>query len=129
MSNMTRYEFETFVLGAEPTVNRKALVLDEYAKKTPNTMINQVKKEFVEKHGKLEQLIADVEKTEETYWVQKLAKIAAIDILTNGKVQPENMERITCLSEKAFVDCIKNATLLAHDINSRVMQVESDLTN
>lgn len=131
MNLMTRYEFETFVLGAEPTLNRKAMVLTEYYLSEhykDNPIITAVYNDFVKEHGPVEPLITSIESTEESYWIQKLAKIAAIDILTSGKVQPENMEKMTLLSESAFVECVKNATLKAHEINSQVLNVESELS-
>ena len=54
-------------------------------------VLEAVAADFVAANGELETLIAGVEESEEEYWVNKLAKLAAIDILTIGKVQPEHM--------------------------------------
>ena len=89
----TRYEIETFVLGAHPSPARKAQVLTEELMKARETshpdlpVLEAIYKDFSAEHN-VEELTKDIESTEEEYWVHRLAKLAAIDILTIGKVQP-----------------------------------------
>jgi len=135
MGIRTRFEIETFVLGAHPTVARKAHALHaelNQAKEQnhPDADVLQlVADEFVKAHGDLEPLIADMESTEEEYWVQRLSRLAAIDILTIGKVQPEHMNYMVALSDNAFTACVKGATALAKTLNESVREIEAELSS
>jgi len=71
--------------------------------------------------------MADIENTEEEYWVHRLAKLAAIDILTLGKVQPEHMNYMVSLQDEAFSACVKEATSIAKQLNYEVQQIEAEL--
>ena len=103
MSSRTRFEIETFMLGAHPTVERQALELQKelmHARQhqSPDlSILEAVATDFEAKNGSLDSLSANVESTEEEYWTQRLAKLAAIDILTIGKVQPEHMNYMLSL--------------------------------
>lgn len=139
MSSRTRFEIETFLLGAHPTVERQALELQKElmqarSKQHPDlAMLEAVANDFVEANGPLETLVESIETTEEEYWVSRLARLAAIDILTIGKVQPEHMNYMASLSDDAFSSCVKSATTLAKSLNESVQEIEaefgSELTN
>ena len=83
----------------------------------------------VKKNAKIDidALIANIETTEETYWVERLARLAAIDILTIGKVQPETMHHMTALNDEAFAASVKSATVLAKTLNESVRDIEIEL--
>lgn len=133
MSIRTRFEIQTFVLGAQPTLARKAqaLLLELNEARATNhpdlPVLEALTTEFEEKHGGLEDLVAGIEESEEAYWVQRLGKLAAIDILTIGKVQPEHMAYMTALSDEAFSACVKTATTLAKSLNEQVRTIEAEL--
>lgn len=133
MSIRTRFEIETFVLGAQPTLARKAqsLLNDLTAARGQGhpdlPVLEAVAKDFEAAHGKLEDLVAKIEESEEEYWVAKLGKLAALDILTIGKVQPEHMAYMTALSDEAFAACVKTATVLAKTLNEQVRGIEAEL--
>jgi len=132
MSIRTRFEIETFVLGAHPTPARKAHALTQELMQAreqqhPDLPILEViYKEFAAEHD-IEALMADIENTEEEYWVHRLAKLAAIDILTLGKVQPEHMNYMVSLQDEAFSACVKEATSIAKQLNYEVQQIEAEL--
>jgi len=132
MSIRTRFEIETFVLGAHPTPARKAQVLTQELMQARETqhpdlqVLEEVFKDFSAKHD-VDALMKDIESTEEEYWVNRLAKLAAIDILTIGKVQPEHMSYIASLEDDAFVACVKSATSIAKQLNYEVQQIEAEL--
>ena len=111
----TRYEIETFVLGAHPSPARKAQVLTQELMKARETshpdlpVLEAIYKDFSAEHN-VEELTKDIESTEEEYWVHRLAKLAAIDILTIGKVQPEHMAYMVALPDEAFKASVKEAT-------------------
>ena len=72
-------------------------------------------------------LLNDINSSEEEYWVHRLAKLAAIDILTIGKVQPEHMNYMVALEDEAFAACVKEATSIAKQLNYEVQQIEAEL--
>ena len=133
MSIRTRFEIETFVLGAHPTTARKAMalnveLLEARATNHPDlAVLEAVAADFVATNGELDSLITDVEASEEEYWVNRLARLAAIDILTIGKVQPEHMAYMASLSDEAFAASVKAATALAKSLNESVQQIEAEL--
>ena len=133
MSIRTRFEIETFVLGAHPTVARQAMALHAdlmaaRAEQHPDlSVLEAVAADFETANGSLESLIAAVEDSEEEYWVEKLARLAAIDILTIGKVQPEHMAYMSALSDEAFAASVKSATALAKSLNESVQEIEAEL--
>ena len=133
MSIRTRFEIQTFVLGAQPTLARKAQALqlelnEARATNHPDLpVLEALSAEFEEKHGSLEELVAGIEESEEAYWVQRLGKLAAIDILTIGKVQPEHMAYMAALSDDAFAAAVKTATTLAKSLNEQVRTIEAEL--
>ena len=133
MSIRTRFEIETFALGAHPTLARKAMALNAELMEARSTnhpdlpVLEAVASDFVAANGELDALINGVEESEEEYWVNKLAKLAAIDILTIGKVQPEHMAYMAALSDEAFAASVKSATTLAKTLNESVQQIEAEL--
>lgn len=132
MSIRTRFEIETFVLGAHPTPARQAQVLttelmEARASNHPDlSILEAVYADFSKKHD-VEALLSGIEESEEQYWIARLAKLAAIDILTIGKVQPEHMAYMAALSDEAFSACVKSATSLAKSLNNSVQKIEAEL--
>ena len=133
MSSRTRFEIETFLLGSHPTVERQALELQNElmqarVQQHPDlAILEAVATDFVAKNGEFDALISGIEATEEEYWVSRLARLAAIDILTIGKVQPEHMNYMSALSDDAFASCVKSATTLAKSLNDSVQEIEAEL--
>jgi hypothetical protein len=132
MSIRTRFEIETFLLGAHPTAARKAQVLQSElleARKTnhPDLPVLEAIMADFEKDNDVATLVANIEESEEEYWVNRLARLAAIDILTIGKVQPEHMNYMASLSDEAFSASVKSATALARTLNDSVREIEAEL--
>lgn len=132
MSIRTRFEIETFVLGAHPTAARKAQVLmadllQARSEKHPDLpVLEAIYADFSAKHD-VTNLLENIEAEEEEYWVKRLGRLAAIDILTIGKVQPEHMNYMASLSDEAFAACVKTATTLAKELNESVREIEAEL--
>jgi hypothetical protein len=132
MSIRTRFEIETFVLGAHPTNARKAQVLmadllQARAQKHPDLpVLEAIYADFAAKND-VTALLENIEAEEEEYWVKRLGRLAAIDILTIGKVQPEHMNYMASLSDEAFAACVKTATSLAKELNDSVKEIEAEL--
>jgi len=128
----TRFEIETFVLGSHPTKARQAqaLTIDlEAAKQSghPDQAVLQAVYDDFAKANNVVELLANIEDSEEEYWVQRLAKLVAVDILTIGKVQPEHMNYVVSLSDTAFAACVKTAATLAKTLNAEFKNVEAEL--
>lgn len=133
MSIRTRFEIETFVLGSHPTLARKAqaltIELDQAkAQNHPDLPVLQAVYDDFSKEHNIESLVANIEESEEEYWVERLARLAAIDILTIGKVQPEHMHHMAALNDNAFSACVKSATTLAKTLNQSVKEIETELS-
>ncbi len=132
MSIRTRFEIETFLLGSHPTNARKAQALTaelEAAKANQHPdlpVIQAVYDDFAAKHD-MNSLMDNIEAEEEQYWIEKLARLAAIDILTIGKVQPETMHHMVAMSDEAFAASVKTAATLAKTLNEEVRQIEAEL--
>jgi len=132
MSIRTRFEIETFVLGAHPTPGRKAQelmsdLLQARAEQHPDLPVLEEVYEAFAKDNNVEELLANIETEEEQYWIQRLGRLAAIDILTIGKVQPEHMAYMASLEDEAFAAAVKTATTLAKELNESVQQIEAEL--
>jgi|TARA_B110000908_G_scaffold122880_1_gene144098 hypothetical protein len=132
MSIRTRFEIETFVLGAHPTPARKAQILttelmQAREQQHPDLpVLEAIFADFSAEHN-VDELLANIEETEEEYWIARLAKLAAVDILTIGKVQPEHMNYMIALKDEAFSACVKSTTAIAKQLNYEVQQVEAEL--
>lgn len=132
MSIRTRFEIETFVLGTHPTPARKAQalmadLLQARAEEHPDLpVLEAVYADFAKEHD-VTALLNSIEEQEEEYWVKRLGRLAAIDILTIGKVQPEHMSYMASLGDEAFAACVKTATSMAKELNDSVQQIEAEL--
>jgi len=133
MSIRTKFEIETFLLGSHPTKSRQAQQLvteiaQAEAQGHPDLPILQEVMEKFAAENDVDALLASIEESEEEYWVQRLARLAAIDILTIGKVQPEHMNYMASLSDESFATCVKNASVLAKTLNDQVREIENELS-
>jgi hypothetical protein len=134
MSIRTRFEIETFLLGAHPTKSRQAkqLLSELEQAKAHNhpdlPVLEAVYADFAASND-VDSLLTSIEVEEEEYWVKRLAKLAAIDILTIGKVQPEHMNYMAALSDEAFAACVKSASLMAKTMNEQVREIEAELSS
>lgn len=132
MSIRTRFEIETFLLGSHPTAARKAqqLVTELEQARAQNhpdlPILEAVYNDFAAAND-VEALLGGIEDSEEEYWVKRLSRLAAIDILTIGKVQPEHMNYMASLNDDAFAACVKGAAALAKTLNDQVREIEAEL--
>ena len=134
MSIRTRFEIETFLLGAHPTKSRQAKQLvteleQAKAQDHPDLPVLEAVYADFSSENDVEALLSAIEAEEEEYWVKRLARLAAIDILTIGKVQPEHMNYMAALSDEAFAACVKSASLMAKTMNEQVREIEAELSS
>jgi|TARA_B110000305_G_C19283181_1_gene560342 hypothetical protein len=67
------------------------------------------------------------EDDERMHWVQKLGRTAGVDLLTIGKVQPENMLAMASLPADDFKEAVKVATNSARNWNTLTQAAEKEL--
>lgn len=64
---------------------------------------------------------------ERHHWIQKIGRAAGADLLTIGKVQPENMLAMAALGEEDFKEAVKVATSAARKLNEQTIAAEKEL--
>jgi hypothetical protein len=131
---MTKFEYTTFVLGGYPTVASKYQKIqnDIEAEATKGffrknkkqlQLLESVKKDFRETYTDEELDFSDI-KQEQEFWVKKLAKQSAVELLSQGKVSSDTMFKVSCLDNDNFVQCIKETTKLSTHLNHIVQEAE-----
>ena len=61
------------------------------------------------------------------HWIQTFGRAAGADLLTLGKVQPENMIKMASLGAQDFQECVKIATGSARKWNDLTVAAEKEL--
>jgi hypothetical protein len=115
----TLYEVLNIDLANEHTKARKLAVVDS---------ISSLLEPDVD--AKVREAISamDIPEDDERYhWIQTIARKAAADLLTIGKVQPEHMLEMSSLPREDFSECVKVATLTARSLNDLTIAAEKDL--
>ena len=64
---------------------------------------------------------------ERHHWINVIAHKAASDLLTLGKVQPENMVVMSSLSEEDFTEAVTIAVKKARTLNDQTVAAEANL--
>lgn len=113
----TLYEVLNVDLAQEYTKARKLALVKELA--LEDDLISQVE-EAVE--------AMDIPTDDDRlHWIEKLGRSAGADLLTLGKVQPENMLAMANLSAEDFQAAVKVATNSARTWNQLTVSAEKDL--
>ena len=115
----TLYEVLNLDLAQQSTNARKLGIL--YAKELYLT--DELKKE-------VEAAIAEMnipEDDDRYHWIQTLGRQSGADLLTLGKVQPENMLAMAGLGTDDFKEAVKVATNFARSLNSQTIEAEQEL--
>ena len=66
------------------------------------------------------------EDDEKYHWVRVVANKAAVDLITIGKVQPENMLLMAGLPDGDFTEAVKIATSFAKSLNDATIAAENE---
>lgn len=113
----TLYEVLNVDLAQEYTKARKT------AKSAELGLTQELEKEVAEAIAAM-----DIPEDDENYhWIQKLGTAAGADLLTLGKVQPENMLAMAALGEDDFKKAVKIATGSARKWNTLTVEAEREL--
>jgi len=134
---MTKFEYITFVLGrCSSTAAKYAKVNQdlEDANAVPFWRKNRARIKMLETvKSKLEseysaselKFTSDVDQLK--YYVERLAKRSAVELLSTGKVTAETMEDMTCLGNDYFIDCVRRSTIIASQLNHEVQEAEQSI--
>ena len=129
---VSKFEYNTFTLGEYPGVNFKyKKVCDDLAEANKGwrkdakliAMLTEVKQEL-ESHYDSKKLNTINKQDEINFWVEKLSRKAAVELLELGKISPELMFKITCLDADDLVECVRKTTVLSSQLNHEVQNAE-----
>lgn len=124
---VTQYYFNTFVVGAHHSVphmiadlqKRKALAkyaissmpISDHVKDECLKLIQMIDKKLSEVNR---DELQDIELVEPVYWVNELARRAAIEINTYGRIRPETLSMLLCIEEEDFGTVMRIASGITH---------------
>lgn len=114
----TLYEILNLDLAQQYTKARKLGILQA---------LNFITKEL---KAEAEAAIAEMnipEDDDRYHWIQTLGRQSGADLLTLGKVQPENMLAMANLGTDDFKEAVKVATNFARSLNSQTIEAEQEL--
>jgi hypothetical protein len=79
--------------------------------------------------GELQYFIDTYEGDDLNYWVTHLGRLAAIEIITYGKVKFETMDKMSLLPASDFEEAVRICNRYANLIRSTTAAVEASMTN
>lgn len=133
--NKTRFEYETFDLAdyTHPAMRYHKILSDiENAqifygrhinlKYTNAKYLLDLKSELDETYSKEELKLTNRIQTD--FWINKLGKDAAIQMIMTSRVDHDTMLRISCLEDNDFEKAIMTCARLASEIDKKVKEAE-----
>lgn len=117
----TFYEVMNIDLAQQYTKARKLTTLEKIATEVGADLEAQVK-----------EAIAGLDIPEDDdrhHWIQKIGLAMGADLLTIGKVQPENMLTAAALSVDDFKEAVKVAVQSANNLNQYTISAEQAIKN
>lgn len=134
----TRFEYITFTLANYPTVASKY-------KKICEDLEVETKRSIFNKNKPLIKLLSDLkseykssypvdeltmtESKEIEYWVKRLAKEGAVELISQGKVTANTMGKLSSLPRKHFEECVAEVTKIASYLNHVSKEAERSVTS
>jgi hypothetical protein len=133
----TKFEYTTFGLSEYTTVASKYRKICED--------LNTIKSVFLKSKEQkdciriLKELKADyelsypadelvmTEQKEKEYWIKRLAKHGAVQLLAQGKVSAEIMFKMASLSSFDYEECVKETTKLSSYMNDITQKAEKEV--
>jgi hypothetical protein len=134
----TKFEYTTFTLSNYPTVASKYKKICEdltlennrsFFNKNKNLiqLLNNLKSEYESSYPDDELTMTESKEIE--YWVKKLAKEGAVELVSQGKVTALTMGRISSLPRKHFEECVSEVTKIASYLNHVSKEAERSVTS
>lgn len=135
---ITRFEFKTFVIGKHHSQARmirdllrmKQSALEDVSKLETDTLrqcelIQLIEMIDTELANYDMNLLSDIEDEEPTYWINELARTAALEINTHGRIRPETMDKLMLIDEDHFVSAMIKAGKLVTKVTSTAENSET----
>jgi predicted HTH domain antitoxin len=94
--------------------------------KTRRKLLTDLKTEY-ELSYPAEELIM-TESKESEYWIKRLAKEGAVELIAQGKVTSITMSKISSLPRKQFEECVAEVTKIASYLNHISKEAERTVT-
>ena len=133
----TKFEYTTFDLGEYPTVASKyrkicedlntleRVMFKNKDQKAKIILLTELKAEY-ESSTPADDLVM-TEQKEKEYWIKRLAKHGAVQLLAQGKVSADVMFKMASMSSDDYVDCVKETTKLSSYMNDVTQRAEKEV--
>ena len=133
----TKFEYTTFGLSEYTTVASKyrkicedlntinSVFLKSKEQKDNIRILKELKAEYESLHPADELVMT--EQKEKEYWIKRLAKHGAVQLLAQGKVSAEIMFKMASLSSLDYEECVKETTKLSSYMNDVTQKAEKEV--
>jgi predicted HTH domain antitoxin len=133
----TKFEYTTFTLANYPTVASKYKKICEdltlensrsffNKNKSLIQLLGDLKSEYESSYPKEELVMTEAKESE--YWIKRLAKEGAVELIAQGRVTSETMFKISSLPRKQFEECVAEVTKIASYLNHVTKEAEKVVT-
>ena len=113
----SKYEIENIFLAGLYTPSRKLMALNAETWTDEETTHVAAIKETICNSDTEDAVLARFEDEDRMQWIHAFGHAAAADLITIGKVQPDNMTAMHCLPSADFAEAVKVCTSVAREIN------------
>lgn len=133
----TKFEYTTFGLSEYTTVASKyrkicedlntikSVFLKSKEQKDCIRILKELKAEYESSYPADELIMT--EQKEKEYWIKRLAKHGAVQLLAQGKVSAEIMFKMASLSSLDYEECVKETTKLSSYMNDITQKAEKEV--
>ena len=133
----TKFEYTTFDLSEYTTVASKYRKICEdlntlehvffknKEQKANISLLTELKLEY-ESSNPADELVM-TEQKEKEYWIKRLAKHGAVQLLAQGKVSADIMFKMASLSSFDYEECVKETTKLSSYMNDITQKAEKEV--
>jgi hypothetical protein len=133
----TKFEYTTFGLSEYTTVASKyrkicedlntikSIFLKSKEQKDNIRILKELKADYELSYSADELIMT--EQKEKEYWIKRLAKHGAVQLLAQGKVSAEIMFKMASLSSLDYEECVKETTKLSSYMNDVTQKAEKEV--
>jgi hypothetical protein len=135
--SITKFEYTTFGLSEYTTVASKyrkicedlntikSVFLKSKEQKDCIRILKELKAEYESSYPADELVMT--EQKEKEYWIKRLAKHGAVQLLAQGKVSADIMFKIASMSSNDYEECVKEITKLSSYMNDVTQKAEKEV--
>lgn len=133
----TKFQYTTFGLSEYTTVASKyrkicedlntinSVFLKSKEQKDNIRILKELKADYESSYPADELVMT--EQREKEYWIKRLAKHGAVQLLAQGKVSAEIMFKMASLSSLDYEECVKETTKLSSYMNDITQKAEKEV--